>query len=66
MIGMASDGGVLDTDLRQACLRALDKTRDRAAVRRHAEQFNWPAATRQFLDGLAPRSREAGRVLLAG
>lgn len=66
VIGMASDGGVLDTDLRQACLRALEKTRNRAAVRRHAEQFNWPAATRQFLDALAPRSREAGRVLLAG
>ena len=36
-----------------ACLAALDKPRD--AVRRHAEQFNWPAATRQFEQALAPR-----------
>ena len=53
VVGMESDGGVLSADLRAACLAALDKPRD--AVRRHAEQFNWPAATRQFEQALAPR-----------
>lgn len=53
VVGMDSPGGVLSADLRAACLAALDKPRD--AVRKHAEQFNWPTATRQFEQALAPR-----------
>ncbi len=53
VVGLDSDGGVLDQDLRAACLAALGKPRDK--VRLHAEQFNWPAATRQFEQALAPR-----------
>jgi glycosyltransferase involved in cell wall biosynthesis len=44
--------GVLDADLRVACLRAL--TIPRAAARRHAERFSWEACTRQFLSHLHP------------
>ena len=44
----ASAGGVLDTDLRRACLAALELSRDGA--RAHALTFSWAAATRQFLD----------------
>ena len=47
-----SDAGVLDQDLRQACLRALSIPRDRA--RAHAERFGWDAAARQFLGHLRP------------
>jgi glycosyltransferase involved in cell wall biosynthesis len=47
-----SGGGVLDRDLRAACMRALQLPRD--AVRRHAEQFSWSAATRQFFEALRP------------
>ena len=47
-----SGGGVLHGDLREACLRALHLPRD--AVRRHAEQFSWRAATEQFFDALRP------------
>jgi len=43
-----SRGGALDPDLRRACLTALKLPR--AAVRRHALGFSWPAATRQFLE----------------
>jgi glycosyltransferase involved in cell wall biosynthesis len=42
-----SGAGVLDDDLRAACLRALDIPRDRA--RAHAETYTWAHATRQFL-----------------
>jgi glycosyltransferase involved in cell wall biosynthesis len=43
--------GVLDEDLRAACLKALDC--DRAACRRHAEGFSWEACARMLRDGLA-------------
>lgn len=46
----SSAGGVLDTDLRRACLAAL--ALPRADVRAHALGFSWAAATRQFLDAL--------------
>lgn len=62
VVGMESDGGVLSADLRAACLAALDKPRD--AVRRHAEQFNCAAATRQFEQALAPRRAVAPPVPL--
>lgn len=43
-----SGAGVLDDDLRAACLAALDVPREAALAR--AAQFTWPRATRQFVD----------------
>jgi glycosyltransferase involved in cell wall biosynthesis len=57
VVGNDSPGGVLHDDLRTACLAALHKPRE--PVRRHAEQFNWEAATRQFVQALAPRRAQA-------
>ena len=48
--------GVLDPDLRAACLRALRA--DRAACRRHAEARSWEAAARRFQDLLVPLRNE--------
>ena len=45
-----SAGGVLDADLRHACLAALALPREGA--RAHALTFSWAAATRQFVDAL--------------
>jgi glycosyltransferase involved in cell wall biosynthesis len=45
-----SAGGVLDPDLRLACLKALALSREGA--RAHAMTFSWAAATRQFVDAL--------------
>jgi glycosyltransferase involved in cell wall biosynthesis len=45
-----SGGGVMHSDLREACLRALELPRDQ--VRLRAEQFSWPAATEQMLAAL--------------
>lgn len=48
--------GVLDTDLRAACLKAL--TIDRTTCAAHAARFSWRRCTDQFLGNLAPiRSR---------
>ena len=58
VVGRDSPGGALSDDLRAACLAALHKPRD--GVRRHAEQFNWPAATRQFEQALAPLPHARG------
>lgn len=44
--------GVLDDDLRRACLKALDC--DRQAARLHAETFSWEASLAQFRGALAP------------
>ncbi|MFZ4554094.1 MAG: glycosyltransferase family 4 protein [Burkholderiales bacterium] len=49
-----SGAGALDTDLRAACLRALEVAPETAAA--HAQQFNWPAATAQFAAALVPIS----------
>lgn len=62
-------GGVLHTDLRQACLQALALPRE--AVRRHAEQFTWSAAADQLLAALQtiPRDRRtvaAGALAVSG
>lgn len=48
----ASAAGVMDEDLRAACLRALDIPR--AIARAHAERFSWADAVAQFEDHLAP------------
>jgi len=47
-----SGGGVMRSDLRQACLQALELPREQ--VRRRAEQFSWSAATEQMLAALQP------------
>lgn len=47
-----SAGGVLDEDLRRACLAALELPR--GPVRAHAEQFSWARATAQFVAALEP------------
>ena len=47
----ASGAGVLDEDLRAACLAALAIPRARARAR--AESFTWANSTRQFLDNIA-------------
>jgi glycosyltransferase involved in cell wall biosynthesis len=45
-------GGVLDEDLRRACLAALDVPRARA--RAQAERFSWPACAETFRNQLVP------------
>jgi len=57
VVGRDSPGGALDEDLRAACLAALEKSRDGA--HRHAQQFNWAAATAQFAQALQPIARTA-------
>jgi glycosyltransferase involved in cell wall biosynthesis len=59
--------GVLDDDLRRACLEALKMSRQ--ACRRHALQFSWTASATQFLDHIscvatsAFRSRQPAREM---
>jgi len=45
-------GGVLDEDLRRACLAALEVPR--AQARAQAERFSWPASARAFREHLVP------------
>jgi hypothetical protein len=52
VVGPSGDGGVIDADLRRACLAALDC--DRRRVRAFAERYTWAAATRQFERALQP------------
>jgi hypothetical protein len=56
-----SKAGVMDEDLRAACLGALKLRREDAAA--HARKFSWRAATEQFLAHLHPRDR---RVVMQG
>jgi hypothetical protein len=44
--------GALDSDLRAACLRALQT--DRMACRAHAERFSWRACAERFFANLVP------------
>jgi glycosyltransferase involved in cell wall biosynthesis len=56
----ASGAGVLDADLKAACLAALDIAP--AQARRHAETFTWAKATEQFLTNIAvARASHAAR-----
>ena len=64
VVGRDSPGGVLNNDLRAACLAALKKPRE--AVRRHAEQFNWPTATHQFEQALVLLPHAASRATPQG
>ncbi|MEX2126236.1 MAG: glycosyltransferase family 1 protein [Woeseia sp.] len=52
--------GVLDDDLRRACMAALHL--DRKACRDFAESRSWRRSTEQFLSQLANRLDEGGRV----
>ena len=57
----ASGAGILDEDLRAACLAALEIPRARA--RKHAETFTWAHATAQFLGNIAAaKASHAGRL----
>ena len=47
-----SGAGVLDEDLRSACLRCLEIPREQAIQR--AAQFTWQSATEQFVAALTP------------
>jgi glycosyltransferase involved in cell wall biosynthesis len=47
-----SGAGVVDEDLRQACLDCLKL--DRAAVRKYAEGFSWRACADEFILNLQP------------
>lgn len=53
-----SKGGVLNHDLRQACLDALNLKREDALI--HARKYSWNAATLQFLNGIHPRTSAVG------
>lgn len=53
-----SGAGVLDDDLRQAALDALDIPRTRC--REHALRFSWASCARQFLDNALRARRIAG------
>ncbi len=50
-----SVAGVMDEDLRSACLKALEIPRE--AARSHAEKFSWRASTETFLAHLHPIQR---------
>ena len=56
---VAPGAGVLDEDLRAACLKALTIPREQA--REHSMRFTWKESARQFLDNI-----EASRVELKG
>ena len=47
-----SNAGVVDADLRAACLECLKL--DRRTVRAYAERFSWRASSEQFLHNLQP------------
>ncbi len=51
----SSEVGVLDEDLRAACLRALELDRNRC--RAYAEKRSWRRSTLQFESHLSPRTR---------
>jgi glycosyltransferase involved in cell wall biosynthesis len=52
VLNSAGNVGALDSDLRAACLHALQA--DRAACRAHAERFSWRACAARFLANLVP------------
>ncbi len=57
----ASGAGVLDSDLRKACLAALDIPRERA--REHALTFTWANSAKQFLDNIL-QAKSSGSCFL--
>jgi len=59
----ASGAGVLDMDLRAACLKALDIPREKA--RAHALTFTWANSARQFLDNILLAKNSATPPMVA-
>lgn len=59
----SSGAGVMNDDLRQACLEALQVSRTTARI--HAETFSWTAATLQFLAALQPVRGESLKKSMA-
>ncbi|MBX9750753.1 MAG: glycosyltransferase family 1 protein [Roseococcus sp.] len=55
---VVGQGGVLDADLRRACLAALDVPR--GAARSQAEGFSWPACAESFRAQLVSREPDRG------
>ncbi|MGH6820894.1 MAG: glycosyltransferase family 1 protein, partial [Methylocella sp.] len=55
-----SGAGILDADLRAACLAALEIPRDRA--RAHALNFTWAKSARQFFDNIVVARSSARRL----
>jgi glycosyltransferase involved in cell wall biosynthesis len=51
-IDVVGSGGILHSDLHEACVGALAVTHEQARAR--AEEFSWAACTRQFLHHLQP------------
>lgn len=58
-----SGAGVLDDDLRSACLRALDIPAD--LCRAHGETFTWEESARQFFDNIRIAHNHAGAASAA-
>ena len=56
--------GMLDNDLRRACLAALEMSRQ--ACRQHALQFSWTASATQFLDHVSCVATSAFRARQSG
>lgn len=54
-----SGGGLLDDDLKTACLGALDCSREAAAV--HAQNYSWLAVTEKFFAYLTPEYEPVAR-----
>lgn len=62
IIPAESGAGALDDNLKNACLKALDCSREKA--RALAETFSWQSATTQFLDNVIEAKTQARRKLL--
>jgi len=62
VIGTASVG-VLDSDLKRACLDALSLSK--SACREHAMQYSWQNSARQFLANCVPIPAEAFKTVTA-
>jgi 1,2-diacylglycerol 3-alpha-glucosyltransferase/glucuronosyltransferase len=58
---VAPAAGVLDEDLRAACLKALAIPRERA--REHSLRFTWRESARQFLDNIEMSRQERRQPL---
>lgn len=54
-----SQAGIVDEDLKTACLAALNLSRD--TTRQHAEHYSWDAATDIFFDHLTPEYEPIAR-----
>jgi glycosyltransferase involved in cell wall biosynthesis len=60
---VAPSAGVLDEDLRAACLKALTIPREQA--REHSMRFTWKESARQFLDNIEASRSESGAAIVS-